>query len=90
VDALLEKGPNIQRVDTFLSPLKEELAEKAQVPSYLLIDFNKGPAMLAAGLREFLKQSKPNGVFAVDSRTVDPAVLVVLSEFADNIVRGVR
>jgi hypothetical protein len=90
VDALLEKGPNIQRVDTFLGPLKEELAEKAQVPSYLLIDFNKGPAMLAAGLREFLKQSKPNGVFAVDSRTVDPAVLVVLSEFADNIVRGVR
>ncbi len=90
VDALVEKGATLKRVDDLIRPVREELEQKTQCVSYRLLDFGKGPAMLAAGLREALSTNRPSGVFTVDSRAVDPAVLEVLTEFADNIVRGVR
>lgn len=90
IDALPEKGPRTRRAEELIASERTELEEKAKVASYLLIDFNKGPAMLAAALKDSFKRKKPHGVFAVDSRAVDAAVLNVLAEFADNIVRGVR
>lgn len=90
IDALPEKGPNVRRVEELIAPERNELEDKAKVASYLLIDFNKGPAMLAAAIKDSLKRKKPFGVFVADSRAVDAAVLNVLAEFADNIVRGVR
>jgi hypothetical protein len=90
VDALIEKGASLRRVDDLIRPVREELEQKTQCVHYLTIDYGKGPAMLAAGLREAFQTNKPSGVFTVDSRAVDAAVLTVLAEFADNIVRGVR
>lgn len=88
VDCLPQKTA-VENVDSFIRPLQQELERVSSVEHYRLIDFNKGPAMLAAGVRDHLKE-KPQGMFIVDSRALDPEVLAVLIECADQVVRGVR
>ncbi len=88
VDCLPTKG-GVESIDSILRPLQVDLEKACSVAHYKLIDFNKGPAMLASGLRDRL-QTKPNGMFALDSRTIDSEVLAVLLECADQVIRGVR
>lgn len=91
IDVLPVKGVELHNIDDLIAPVRAELegdGEGGVGTNYRLVEFGKGPALLAALLEEHFKAEPPMGEFFVLSKLVDAPVMEVLVRFAREVVKG--
>lgn len=93
-DALFEKadGLGLVRLETILDQIEKDLAKETKVPHWTLIEYNKGPGMLAALFEYWIKKVPPRGivVLADSSSAGTRAVKDILRRYARTVIQGVR
>jgi hypothetical protein len=84
-------GWDVYQLSEILSPVLEKLHKDKAVQDYRMIEYGAGPGVLAAYLREYLRDLVlgGNSVVVCDARTSEgSSVLRVLEDFARDVVRG--
>jgi CRISPR/Cas system-associated exonuclease Cas4 (RecB family) len=82
---------HIMRAADVMGPAKYEVEKAAKVPDYRMVEFGRGPGMLAAALRDHMQKNMLPGSVAVllDLRTDEGRhSLHAFEEFAGLVVRG--
>ena len=92
IDCLPVKGvTGAKQLVDILAPSMALVAEKISEPHWNLIDFGKGPALLATAFDEWLDDNPVNGVVFVDGASDESrAVREVLISHAKHVVKGMR
>lgn len=89
IDCLPVKGITLTNVDDLLAPIREKVeSEEGAGMHYRLIEYGKGPALLAASLEESFAANPPVGDYFVMSKVTDAPVLEVLIRTAGTVVKG--
>ncbi len=91
IDCLPLKGMHTVQLTDILGLSMAVVAEKIGEPHWNLIDFGKGPALLATAFDEWLDNNPQNVAVTVDSSSDESrAVREVLIAHATVVIRGVR
>lgn len=91
IDCLPVKGIDTIQLIDILAPSMEAVAIKIGEPHWNLIDFGKGPSLLATAFDEWLDNNPVNGTVLVDGSSAESrAVREVLTAHAVAVVWGVR
>lgn len=73
-----------------IAEVKAQLEMELGIVDYRLVDFNKGPAMLAAGIRQYFADNEVEGFVYLDNRTDEGRhCFTAFSEAADGVIRSI-
>ncbi len=70
--------------------MKAQLEAELGLADYRLMEFNKGPATLAAGVRQALSDDPPKGLIFLDSRSDEGKhCYQAFADHANVVIRGI-